>query len=93
MSATRGGPTPLDLRLAEIEALEPHRHACEVKHVAGWNPQRRTAFLEGIEKKRGALAARKFAADVSAYLADNFGNGRRHPPPPSPLRRPGEGRA
>ncbi len=93
MSAPRGGTTPLDQRLAEIESMEPHRHACEVRHVAEWNAARRAAFVEGIEKKRGAPAARRFAADMSAHrAAGNFGNGRQHPAPPPPGRQ-GEGRA
>jgi len=56
---------PIDEKLAEIEALEPRRHAAEVRTVAGFPDNlTRAKFLQGVEKKRGKEAADRLRRDV-----------------------------
>jgi hypothetical protein len=51
--------------------VERHRHACEVRTVAGWRDtaeqtgdERRAEFLALVEKKRGVEAAQRLRRDV-----------------------------
>ena len=60
MARVRGRST-----YTEIEAMEPHRHACEVRWVAALPSHReRHAFLAGVEKHRGKDAAQRLRVDV-----------------------------
>lgn len=47
------------------EEHEPHRHACEVRHVAKLpNHEARKTYLQGVERARGAEAAQRLREDV-----------------------------
>jgi hypothetical protein len=43
---------------------EAHRHACEVRHVQGLAADAREAYLQGIERKRGDVSARRLRQDA-----------------------------
>jgi hypothetical protein len=62
---SRARVSPIDERLAEIEAMEPARHAAEVRRVAGFKDNLiRAKFLQGVEAKRGKAAADRLRRDV-----------------------------
>lgn len=51
------------------EQHEPHRHACEVRHVAKLaNHEARKTYLQGVERARGAAAAQRLREDVWTLL-------------------------
>ena len=48
---------------------EAHRHACEVRYLAGMATHReRAAFLRGVAKARGAPAADRLRRDTWAAM-------------------------
>lgn len=61
------GISRLDAELFAGRESEKFRHACEVKHVLGLaDIEARRRYIELVEEKRGAEAAKRLADDVKS---------------------------
>lgn len=60
--------TPVTLRTGEVvcSSCDAWRHECEVRDLARMPGAQRVEQLQGIEKQRGAAAAKRLADDIRA---------------------------
>jgi len=49
---------------------EEFRHLCETYYVARMEPNRRTEYMNGVEKKRGLAAANRLRNDVADIISE-----------------------
>lgn len=64
------GSLAVEQQAVEVEQLHgPHRHACEVRYVAGLKSHvARSQYLQGVERRRGKADADRLRADTWALM-------------------------